>query len=81
MEHEEVYGRFVLTVYVFDPVPILYFCKQIAYCKKQTVCLLQKTDLFTVAIIENVILSCFNFCESLKWKEEQIVFINICKVK
>ena len=75
MEHDEVYGRFVLTVYVFDSVPICILAKN---------CLLQKTDcapLFTVSIIENVILSCFNFCESPKWKEEQIVFINICKVK
>ncbi len=76
MEQDEVYNGFVLTVYVFDSVPILYFCKRNF--------LLQETDcafLFTVGIIENVVLSCFNFCESPKWKEEQIVFINICEVK
>ena len=31
MEHDEVYGKFVLTVCVCS---ILYFCKKIADCKK-----------------------------------------------
>ena len=59
MEHDEIYGKFVLTV-----------------------CLLQKNRLrFSFHkryTIKNIILSCFNFCS--KWKE-QIVFMNICKVK
>ena len=52
MEHDEVYGRFVLTVYVFESVPILYFCKKFAYCKQT-----DSASLFTVGIIKNVILS------------------------
>ena len=52
MEHDEVYGRFVLTVYVFESVPISYFCKKFAYCKKT-----DSASLFTVGIIKNVILS------------------------
>ena len=31
MEHDEVYGKFVLTVCICS---ILYFCKKIADCKK-----------------------------------------------
>ncbi len=71
-EHDEVYGKFVLTVCICS---ILYFWKKIAECKK-----IESGSLFTRGIIKNIILSCFNFCESSKWKE-QIVFMNICKVK
>ncbi len=59
MEHDEVYGKFVLTV---------------------CICSIDSASLFTRGIIKNIILSCFNFYESSKWKE-QIVFMNICKVK
>ena len=69
MEHDEVYGKFVLTVCIYS---ILCFCKKIADCKK-----IDSASLFTRGIIKNIILSCFNFCESSKWKE-QIVFMNIC---
>ncbi len=54
MEHDDIYGKFVLTV--------------------------DSASLFTRGIIKNIILSCFNLYESSKWKE-QIVFMNICKVK
>ena len=30
MEHDEVYGKFVLTVWIYS---ILYFCKKFADCK------------------------------------------------
>ncbi len=73
MEHDEVYGKFVLTVCICS---ILYFCKKFADCKK----IYSASLLYTKGIIRNIILSCFNFCESSKWKE-QIVFMNICKVK
>ena len=69
MEHDEVYGKFVLTVCICS---ILYFCKKFADCKK-----IDSASLFTRGIIKNIILSCFNLCS---WKE-QIVFMNICKVK
>ena len=72
MEHDEVYGKFVLTVCICS---ILYFCKKFADCKK-----IDSASLFTRGIIKNIILSCFNFCEGSKWKE-QIVFMSICKVK
>ncbi len=65
MEHDEVYGKFVLTVCICS----------IADCKK-----IDSASLFTRGIIKNIILSCFNFCKSSKCKE-QIVFMNICKVK
>ena len=71
MEHDEVYGKFVLTVSICS---ILYFCKKFSDCKK-----IDSASLFTRGIIKNIILSCFYFCESSKWKE-QIVFMNICKV-
>ncbi len=67
MEHDEEYGKFVLTVCICS---ILYFRKRLC---------LDSASLFTRGIIKNIILSCFNFCESSKWKE-QIVFMNICKV-
>ena len=63
MEHDEVYGKFVLTLCICS---ILYFCKKIAYCKK--------TNSASLTV------NCFNFCETSKWKEEN-VFMNICKVK
>ncbi len=69
MEHDEVYGKFVLTVCICS---ILYFCKKFADCKK-----IDSASLFTRGIIKNIILSCFNL---FSWKE-QIVFMNICKVK
>ncbi len=72
MEHDEVYGKFVLTVCICS---ILYFCKNFADCQKT-----DSASLFTRGIIKNIILSCFNFCESSKWKE-QIVFMDTCKVK
>ena len=37
MEHDEVYGKFVLTVCICS---ILYFCKKIADCKKTNSALL-----------------------------------------
>ena len=73
MEHDEVYGKFVLTVCICS---ILYFCKKFADCKKIDSAIFS----FHKSLIKNIILSCFNFCESSKWKE-QIVFMNICKVK
>ncbi len=72
MEHDEVYGKFVLTVCICS---ISYFCKKFADCKK-----IDSASLFTRGIIKNIIISCFDFCESSKWKE-QIVFTSICKVK
>ncbi len=72
IEHDELYGKFVLTVCICS---ILYFCKKFADCKN-----IDSASLFTRGIIKNIILSCFNFYESSKWKE-QIVFMNICKVK
>ena len=72
MEHDEVYGKFVLTVCIYS---ILYFCKKFADPKK-----IDSASHFTRGMIKNFILSCFKFCESSKWKE-QIVFMNICKVK
>ncbi len=69
MEHDEVYGKFVLTVCICS---ILYFCKKFADCKK-----IDSASLFTRGIIKNIILSYFNL---FSWKE-QIVFMNICKVK
>ena len=72
MEHDEVYGKFVLTVCICS---ILNFCKKFADCKK-----IDSASLFTRGMIKNFILSCFKFCESSKWKE-QIVFMNICEVK
>ncbi len=71
MEHDEVYGKFVLTVCICS---ILYFCKKFADCKKNRLCF----SFHKRYTIKNIILSCFNFCS--KWKE-QIVFMNICKVK
>ena len=73
MEHDEVYGKFVLTVCICS---ILYFCQKIADCKKN----IDSAFLFTRGMIKNSILSCFKFCESSKWKE-QIIFMNIYKVK
>ncbi len=70
MEHDEVYGKFVLTVIVFVQFCIFVFLQKNRLCH----------SLFTRGMIKNIILSCFNFCESSKWKE-QIVFMNICKVK
>ena len=55
MEHDEVYGKFVLTVCICS---ILYFCKKFADCKK-----IDSASLFTRGIIKNIILSCFNFCK------------------
>ncbi len=72
MEHDEVYGKFVLTVCICS---ILYFAKNLLIAKNR-LC----HSLFTRGMIKSIILSCFNFCESSKWKE-QIVFMNICKVK
>ena len=57
MKHDEVYGKFVLTVCICS---ILYFCKKFADCKK-----IDSASLFT-GIIKDIILSCFNFCESSK---------------
>ena len=54
---------------------ILYFCKKNCRLQNNRLCFF-----FTRGIIKNIILSCFNFYESSKWKE-QIVFMNICKVK
>ena len=39
MEHDEVYGKFVLTVCICS---ILYFYKKFADCKKQTLLLFHK---------------------------------------
>ncbi len=72
MEHDEVHGKFVLTICICS---ILYFCKKIADFKK-----IDSASLFTTGMNKNFILSCFKFCESSKWKE-QIVFMNTCKVK
>ena len=66
MEHDEVYGKFVLTV---CNCSILYFCQKIA----------DSASLFTRGIIRNIIVNCFNFFERSKWKG-QIIFMNICKV-
>ncbi len=71
MEHDEVYGKFVLTDCICS---ILYFCKKFADCKKNRLCF----SFHKRHTIKNIILSCFNFFS--KWKE-QIVFMNICKVK
>ena len=35
MEHDEVYGKFVLTVCICS---VLYFCKKFADCKKNRLC-------------------------------------------
>ncbi len=48
MEHDEVYGKFVLTVCICS---ILYFCKKFADCKKNRLCFS-----FTRGIIKNIIL-------------------------
>ena len=48
MEHDEVYGKFLLTVCICS---ILYF---FADCKK-----IDSASLFTRGIIKNIILSCF----------------------
>ena len=48
MEHDEVYGKFVLTVCICS---ILYFCKKFADCKK-----IDSASLFTRGIIKNIIL-------------------------
>ena len=50
MEHDEVYGKFVLTVCTI--CSILYFCKKFADCKK-----IDSASLFTRSIIKNIILS------------------------
>ena len=50
MEHDEVYGKFVLTVYICS---ILYFCKKLRIAKKQTLLLFH---CFTRGIIKNIIL-------------------------
>ncbi len=34
MEHDEVYGKFVLTVCICSILYFHYFCKKIADCKK-----------------------------------------------
>ncbi len=48
MEHDEVYGKFVLTVCICS---ILYFCKKFADCKKNRLCFS-----FTRGMIKNIIL-------------------------
>ncbi len=55
MQIGEVYGMFVSSVYVFDFV--VPFCIFFAYCKKKA----DSASLFTVGIIENIIISGFNF--------------------
>ena len=73
MERDEVYGKFVLTICICS---ILYFCKKNLLIIKN----IDSASLFIRDMIKNFILSCFKFRESSKWKE-QIVFMNICKVK
>ena len=68
MEHDEVH-QFVLTVFV-----------QFVFLQKNFRLQKDSASLFTRSVINNIILSCFNFCENSNWKE-QIVFMNICKVK
>ena len=58
MEHGEVYGKYVLTVCICS---ILIFCKKFADCKK-----IDSASLFRRGVIKNIILSCFNSCESSK---------------
>ena len=70
MEHDEVHGKFVLTVCICS---ICIFAKKVSDCK-------DSASLFTRGMIKNFILSCFNFCVSSNWKE-QIIFMKICKVK
>ena len=72
MEHDEVYGKFVLTVCICSILSFLH--KKIADCKKT-----DSASLFTGSIIKNIILSCFNFCENSKWKEQYC--FHICKFK
>ncbi len=58
MRNGKVYGKFVLTVYVFDFVQFCIF-----------VCLFEKkhsATVFRVGIIKNIMLSFFNFYESSK---------------
>ena len=57
MEHDEVYGKFVLTVCICS---ILYFCKKFADCKKNRLCFS-----FTRGISKNIILQ---FLRKLKMK-------------
>ncbi len=71
MDHDELYGKFVLT-FVF--VKFCIFAKKFPIAKRLCFSFHKRS------IIKNIILSCFNFCESSKWNE-QIVFMNICKVK
>ncbi len=61
MEHDAVYGKFILTVYVFDSVQFCIFAKNLPIAKNRHC---HTASLFTVGIIKNIILSCFNFCES-----------------
>ena len=72
MEHDEVHGKFVLTVCICS---ICIFAKKFPIAK-----LKDSASLFTRGIIKSIILSCFNFCVSSNWKK-QIVFMKICKVK
>ena len=72
MEHDEAYGKFILTVCICS---ILYFFKKIADCKKDT------ASLFTRGIIKNVILSCFNFLRKLKMERANCFHEYLYKVK
>ena len=47
------------------------------------ICLLKidTASFFTLGAFKNIILSCFNFCDTSKRKEEQIVLMNIYKGK
>ena len=58
MRNGKVYGKTVLTVYVFDFSSILYFCLPIIVTETDS------ASLFTIDVIKNIILSCFNFCKS-----------------
>ena len=60
MEHDEVYGKFVLTICICS---ILYFCKKFADCKK-----IDSASLFTRGMIKNFILSSFKFFQNGKSK-------------
>ncbi len=54
MGNGEVYCKFVLTLCVFDFG--FQFCIFVFFLKTAT------TSLFTLGVIKNIILSCFNFC-------------------
>ncbi len=71
LEHDEVHGKFVLTVCI---------CSICIFAKTFPIAKIDSASLFTRGMIKDFTLSCFNFCVSSNWKE-QIVFMKICKVK